>query len=154
MSSRIRPCFTTALLLVPALALATPSQTPTAPAPAKDTPASEAATGDLAFAASLEACVANSHQSPHPFVSGFTIEHQISGLEDGQCHYSQTMPGGMRMECAFSDSARNSMALEFREMAAGRMSGGTGQRPAWAQDCEVVTADGKRMPMAKGEDQG
>ncbi|HEX5694217.1 MAG TPA: hypothetical protein VFY00_06325 [Arenimonas sp.] len=148
MTIRIPSLFTTALLLVPALALAVQSEAP--PAPAKDTPATGAATNDLAFAASLEACVAASHRSPHPFVSGFVIEHQISGLEDGRCNYSQSMPGNMRMECKFSDAGRNAMALEFREMAAGRMSGGTGEQPAWTQDCEIITADGKRMPMAQG----
>lgn len=137
-----------ALLLAPAVALA--AQQTAEPAPSTDTPTTESAAGGLAFAASLEACVVASHQSPHPFVSGFVVEHAVSGIDGEHCGYSQTMPGGMRMECRLSESGRNALAVEFREMAAGRMSGGTGEQPAWTQECEVVTADGKRMPLGKG----
>lgn len=148
MSIRFPTRLSVALLLAPALALAAAQETQ--PAPSTDTPATEAAADGLAFAASLEACVVASHQSPHPFVSGFVVEHQISGIEDGHCGYSQTMPGDMRMECKLSEAGRHGLAAEFREMAAGRMSGGTGEQPAWTRDCEIVTADGKRMPLGKG----
>jgi len=147
MSNRV-PTRVALLLLVPALAFAAAPETE--PAPSTDTPAAAEAADGLAFAASLEACAVASHQSPHPFVSGFVVEHTISGVEDGLCGYSQTMPGGMRMECKLGDAGRNGLAAEFREMAAGRMSGGTGEQPAWTKDCEIVTADGKRMPMGKG----
>jgi len=136
------------LLFAPALALA--AEPAAEPAPSTETPATEAAAGDLAFAASLEACVVASHQSPHPFVNGFVIEHAVSGIDGEHCGYSQTMPGNMQMQCRLSDSGRNALAAEFREMAAGRMSGGTGEQPDWTRECEIVTADGKRMPMGKG----
>lgn len=110
-------------------------------------PEADAAT--LAFAAALEACAPATHQTPHPFMRGFTIEHRITGENDGRCDYTQTMPGGMHMACRLGDAGRTALAAEFREMAAGHMSGGTGNAPAWTRDCEIVTADGKRTPMGK-----
>lgn len=148
MSIRFTTGLSATLLLAPALALAAAQEA--RPAPSTDTPATDAAGEGLAFAASLEACVAASHQSPHPFVSGFVVEHTISGTDGEHCGYSQTMPGGMRMECKLSESSRHGLAAEFRDMAAGRMSGGTGEQPSWTGDCEIVTAEGKRMPLGKG----
>ena len=75
------------------------------------------------------------------------IDHAITGETGGACAYSQTMPGGMRMECKLSVDGRAGLAAEFREQAEGRMSGGTGAQPAWTRECEIVTRDGKRMPM-------
>lgn len=116
--------------------------------------AAEPSAGDadaetLAFAAALDACVPATHRTPHPFVRGFTIEHAITGENEGRCDYTQTMPGGMHMACRLTDPGRAALAAEFREMAEGRMSGGTGAQPAWTADCEVVSADGKRTPMGK-----
>jgi hypothetical protein len=51
------------------------------------------------------------------------------------------------MACRLREEGRAGLAEEFREQAAGRMSGGTGQQKAWTRDCEIVTADGKRTPM-------
>lgn len=146
MTIRTLACLTATLAL--ALAPAAHPATPAAPATATSAP--DAAADSLAFAASLEACVAASHRSPHPFVKGFLIEHEIRGIEGDQCAYSQTMPGDMRMECKLGEEGRHGLAEEFREMAQGRMSGGTGEQPAWTRDCEIVTADGKRMPLGKG----
>ncbi|KFL37760.1 hypothetical protein [Arenimonas donghaensis] len=147
MATRFPLRLTAALSLVPALALAEPPQA--APAASTDTPATEAAGDGLAFAASLEACVVASHQSPHPFVSGFVVEHAVSGIEGEHCGYSQTMPGGMRMECRLSQAGRNGLAAEFREVAAGRLAGGTAEQAAWTRECDIITADGKRMPLGK-----
>ena len=99
------------------------------------------------FAAALEACVPASHRSPHPFVRDFVIEHEISGLDGESCGYSQTMPGNMHMACKLDQPGRVGLAAEFRELAEGRMSGGTGEQPGWTSGCEVVTADGKRMKL-------
>ena len=148
MTIRIPTCLAAAALLASAMALAAPSRT--AETVATDTPAAGSAADGLAFAASLEACVAASHRSPHPFVSGFVIEHEIIGLEGELCSYSQTMPGQMRMECKLGSAGRNGLATEFREAAAGRLGGGTGEQPAWTSDCEIVTAEGKRLPLGKG----
>lgn len=109
--------------------------------------ASEGNEADLAFADRVEACEAATHQSPHPFVRGFTIEHSVSGLDGDACGYRQSMPGGMHMECRLSESGRAGLAREFREMAQGRMSGSTGEQDAWTRECEIVTADGKRLPV-------
>ncbi|HEY9143683.1 MAG TPA: hypothetical protein VIM90_06590 [Arenimonas sp.] len=132
------------LFLLPALALAAPASPPAAPDAAAEP---DPAAAHLAFAAALEACVPASHRSPHPFVRGFVIEHQISGIDGDTCGYSQTMPGDMRMECKLDQPGRAGLAAEFRELAEGRMSGGTGEQPAWTGGCEVVTADGKRMKL-------
>jgi hypothetical protein len=115
-------------------------------APAESAPGA----GERAFAEALIDCTVATHQSPHPFVKGFTIEHAIAVETDGRCGYRQTMPGEMRMECRLSVDGRAGLAAEFREQAEGRMSGGTGAQPAWTSECEIVTKDGKRMPMQSG----
>lgn len=107
----------------------------------------DAGAGDRAFAGHVAACEAASHQSPHPFVRGFTIDHAVAGETDGRCTYTQTMPGGMRMECGLSAEGRAALAHEFREMAEGRMSGSTESQATWTRECEIVTADGKRLPV-------
>ena len=103
-----------------------------------------------AFAARLEACEPDAYSAPHPFVRGFQSAHAIEGERDGACRYTQTMPGGMRMECALSPAGRTALAASFEQMAAGRMRGSTASAPAWAAECEIVTADGKRMPAFGG----
>ncbi|ODS64989.1 MAG: hypothetical protein ABS41_00880 [Arenimonas sp. SCN 70-307] len=110
-------------------------------------PASEAGAADRAFAERVAACEAASHQSPHPFMRDFAIEHAVTGETDGTCGYTQSMPGGMRMECALSEAGRDGLAAEFREMAEGRMSGSSQEKKAWTGECEIVTADGKRLKV-------
>ena len=151
MSRHNTACLLSGLVLLPSLAFAGPAQTPATQAPpaAASAPAADPAAANLAFAAALEACVPASHQSPHPFMRDFVIEHSISGMDDQLCGYSQTMPGDMRMECKLDEPGRVGLAAEFRELAEGRMSGGTGEQPAWTGGCEVITADGKRMKLNK-----
>ena len=136
--------FLSGLLLLPVLALAGPGPVPAAPDAAAEP---DPAAAHLAFAAALEACVPASHRSPHPFVRDFVIEHEISGIDGETCGYSQTMPGNMHMACKLDQPGRVGLAAEFRELAEGRMSGGTGEQPGWTSGCEVVTADGKRMKL-------
>lgn len=101
-----------------------------------------------AFARQLQACTAGALEMPHPFVPGFTIRHEIGAEHHEQaCEYSQTMPGGMRMECLFTFDGRQAYAAEFEALASGRLQGGTSQSPAWAEDCEIVTKDGMRLPV-------
>lgn len=116
-----------------------------AAAPGPDAPPADPAA--LAFADALRACTAATHDSPHPFVRGFTSAHVVVGEREGRCAYTQTMPGGMVMECAFDAAHRADMADQIAGAAAGNLSGGTSRQPAWAGDCEIVTADGKRMPF-------
>jgi hypothetical protein len=120
------------------------------PEPVADPAGSAPGAGERAFAEALIGCTVATHQGPHPFVKGFTIEHAIAGETDGRCDYRQTMPGEMRMECRLSADGRAGLAAEFRDQAEGRMSGGTGTQPAWTGECEIVTKDGKRMPMQSG----
>jgi hypothetical protein len=132
---------------------ATPPAAPSEPAASAEpgvTGDAAPGAGERAFAEALVGCRVASHQGPHPFVKGFVIEHAIAGEADGACAYSQTMPGQMRMECKLSADGRAGLAAEFREQAEGRMSGGTGAQPAWTHECEIVTRDGKRMPMQPG----
>ena len=136
------------LLFVPLAAAAALDSEPAAP-PSPDAPATDPAAANLAFAAALEACVPADHRSPHPFVRDYVVEHRIDGIEDGHCAYRQSMPGNMHMECKLGEAGRAGLATEFRELAEGRMSGGTGEQPAWTSDCDVVTADGKRMPIGQ-----
>lgn len=121
------------------------AETPAAPA-SDDKPGA----ADRAFAEALVGCRPAKHQGPHPFVRGFVIDHEIVGESDGACAYTQTMPGGMTMDCKLSSDGRAGLAAEFRELAEGRMSGGTGAQPGWTRDCEIVTKDGTRMPMQSG----
>ena len=100
-----------------------------------------------AFADALRSCTPARHGTPHPFVRGFTSAHEVVGPVGDRCAYTQSMPGGMVMDCAFGAAARVAMADELDAFAAGRLAGGTGAQPAWAGDCEVVTADGKRLPF-------
>lgn len=126
-------------LLAFALVLAVPALATESDAPALSDPAE--------FADALEGCTLATHGAPHPFMRSFTIEHAITGGNDEACLYSQTMPGGMHMECRLSQAGRRGLATEFREQAQGRMSGGTGEQPAWTSECEIVGKDGKRTPM-------
>jgi hypothetical protein len=132
-----------------ALVLAAPVYAAAPAAPAA-TEAAAPTTDAAGFADALEACTAATHAAPHPFMKGFVIEHAIAGELDGACAYSQTMPGGMRMECKLSEAGRSGMAGDYREQAAGRMSGSTGSQPAWTSECEIVTKDGQRSPMGGG----
>lgn len=138
-----------ACLLLPPLAAAPALGNDPAAAPSPDAAGGDPAAAHLAFAAALEACVPAGHRSPHPFVRDFVVEHTITGMQDGQCAYRQTMPGNMHMDCKLGEAGRAGLAGEFRDLAEGRMSGGTGGQPAWTGDCAIVTADGKRMPIGK-----
>ena len=141
----MKPFVCLALSLVAASALAA------SPEPPVETVApAEPANADRDFAEALEACRAATHQGPHPFVKGFVIEHTITGESGGSCAYSQTMPGQMTMDCKLSAQGRAALATEFRDLAEGRLSGGTGSQPSWSRECEIVTKDGKRMPMHSG----
>ncbi len=141
------PLFLALMLALPAVAS---SPAATAPPAEKQVEPAPAISDPSAFAAALDDCTAARHAAPHPFIKGFEIEHAIAGESEGSCAYSQTMPGGMRMECRLSGEGRSGLAAEFREQAAGRMSGGTGKSPAWTAECEIVTKDGARSPMGGG----
>lgn len=105
-----------------------------------------------AFAASLLTCTAAKAATPHPLMGSFVIEHAIEGVKDDTCHYSQTMPGKMKMFCAFSAEGRKGFAAEMRTMAeGGPMKGSTAAAgPAWMKECEIEMPDGKRIPAAPG----
>lgn len=103
-------------------------------------------TDPAAFGDAVAACAPARMELAHPFVRGFMVRHAIEGERDGRCAYTQTMPGDMRMECAFSDAGRAAYAAAFADMAAGRLAGSTGEKPAWADDCAIVTRDGRRIP--------
>src|SRR5688572_25036572 len=127
----------------------TPAETPVA-SPAEPVAEEVPGVADRAFAEALVGCRPATHEGPHPFVKGFVIEHRITGESGDVCGYTQTMPGGMTMDCRLSADGRAALAAEFRELAEGRMSGGTGSPPGWTRECEIVTRDGKRMPMQSG----
>lgn len=104
----------------------------------------------LGFAKALDACTVATHESPHPFVRGFTIQHRIVAATTAGCEYTQSMPGGMHMTCLLSEAGRAGLADEMRRQADGKLSGSTSRSPAWSAECEIVTKDGKRMPMKGG----
>lgn len=112
------------------------------------TPAPPAAV--RAFADALAACTPATVSTTHPLMRTFVIEHTVAGQQAGRCRYDQTMPGKMRLECAFTPEGRQAMASEIRASAeGGPMSGGTSRtQPAWTSECEIVTASGTRTPMA------
>lgn len=105
-----------------------------------------------AFAAALESCTAAKAATPHPLMRSFVIEHAIDGEKDKACAYSQTMPGKMKMFCAFSAEGRKGFAADLRTMAeGGPMKGSTAAAgPAWMKECEIEMPDGKRIPAATG----
>ena len=100
-----------------------------------------------AFAEAVSACTAATHETPHPFVRGFTIQHTVVGKDGDACKYSQTMPGDMRMECRLGEEGQAALAHEYHELAAGRMSGGTSSKPARMDDCEIVDKAGTRSKL-------
>ncbi len=102
-----------------------------------------------AFAAALDTCESARFSHPHPLMRGFDSAHAIQGERDGRCRYTQSMPGGMHMACAFDAAQRSAFAAEFEAMAAGRLQGGSGEAKTWQSACEIVTGDGKRMPLGK-----
>jgi hypothetical protein len=140
-SMAIRDVFGLAIL---ASLLATPLSAVAQATPAPVDPAL------LAFAEKLQACTPATATQPHPLMRGFTIEHAIHGARDMRCAYIQTMPGGMRMVCAFDEASRDAFADELRQTATtGRMSGSSqAAAPGWASACEIETASGQRSPMA------
>lgn len=103
----------------------------------------------LKFAGKVRSCSAATHAQQHPLMPGFTIEHSVIGPQDGHCAYTQTMPGNMRMVCAFDAAARTAFADELKHTAeTGQMSGSTsGAQPAWTGACEIETPSGKRIPF-------
>ena len=105
----------------------------------------------LAFAGELRSCAPATAAQPHPLMRGFTIEHAVTGLHEAMCDYSQSMPGNMRMVCAFDEAARTAYADELEHTATtGAMSGSSdGKQPAWTGACEIETAAGKRLPFGK-----
>ncbi len=143
--ARLFPC----LILLPALAFAGAALAADKAQGSAESPAPDSAAANLAFAAALEACVEASHQSPHPFMRDFVIEHTVSGKDGELCDYRQTMPGDMHMQCRLDEAGRTGLAAEFRELAEGRMSGGTGEQPSWSGNCTVITSDGERIELDK-----
>lgn len=134
------PHFVTALALTAATAFAA--------AQALSTPAEVEA-----FAAAVESCTPAKAATPHPLMQSFVIEHVVEGEKDKACAYSQTMPGKMKMFCAFSADGRKLFAADMRAMAAGdQMKGSTSAAgPAYMKECEIEMPDGKRIPAATGK---
>lgn len=106
----------------------------------------DVAADPAAFGQALAACAPASISMPHPLMAGFETAHRIEGERDGLCRYTQTMPGDMHMECGFSEAGRKAYATEFEKLATGRLSGSSKEKPAWADACEIVMKDGKRLP--------
>ncbi len=113
----------------------------------QSTPAgSGMATDPEAFGHAIAACAPASLGMHHPLIPSFETEHRIEGEHEGLCHYTQTMPGDMRMECDFSEAGRKAFAAEFEKLAAGQVGGSSNDKPAWADECEIVMKNGKRLP--------
>jgi len=56
----------------------------------------------------------------HPLFGIFIINHTISGMKDGKCHYEQTMPSDGLMTCNFSVEQRKQFAQLHRDMFSGK----------------------------------
>ena len=81
-----------------------------------ETPAGPAAAPQTSCAVlpeALRACAPASCGQPHFFVRNFTIEHRITGIEDGACAYKQSMPGEMSLTCQLSEAGREEIAAEM-----------------------------------------
>lgn len=114
--------------------------------PSAAAPATEAA-DPAAFAQAITTCRPTTLRMAHPLMRGFTIVHRIEGERDDLCHYTQAMPAGMRMECAFTRAGGAAFAAEFSKLAAGHLRGSSTEKPAWADECVIVTRDGKQLPV-------
>ncbi len=106
----------------------------------------DVAAGPVAFGQAIAVCAPASLKMPHPLMPSFETLHRIEGEDDGLCLYTQTMPGDMHMECRFTEAGRKAYAAEFERMAAGQLSGSNTDKPAWADECEIVMKDGKHLP--------
>jgi hypothetical protein len=103
------------------------------------------------FAAALEECKPATQEMPHPLMPNVMIKHTVTGEKDGKCAYTQSMPGNMSMECAFTPETRKGMADQLRWMAKdSRVSGSTkAPMPEWMKECEIVMPSGQRVPAAQ-----
>lgn len=68
----------------------------------------------------LEQCVPYTCEMSHPLFGRFVIDHTISGMKDGKCHYEQTMPNNGLMTCNLSVEQRNNFAQLNRDMFSGK----------------------------------
>jgi hypothetical protein len=103
------------------------------------------------FAAALEECKPATQEMPHPLMPNVTIKHTVIGEKDGKCAYTQSMPGNMAMECAFTPETRKGMADQLRWMAKDSHVSGSTKAPltGWMKECEIVMPSGQRVPAAQ-----
>ena len=101
-----------------------------------------------AIADALDSCKPSHVETDHPVMPDFRISHDILGMQNGRCVYTQSMPNNMKMICSFTSSGRKDAARLMRETAeSGHYSGGTSNIPAFAKDCEVEMPNGYRVQM-------
>lgn len=63
----------------------------------------------------LDSCSAYTCQFTHPF-TGTPMKRTIIGVKEGKCMYTEEMPNGGRMDCAYTESMRKAIAKQFREI--------------------------------------
>ena len=80
------------------------------------------------FVASLDTCTPYKCIFVHPF-TGERMERRIIEYKSGKCSYTEQMPKGGRMDCAYSDSLRKAISKYYKDVdaaaAAGKSVGST-----------------------------
>ena len=103
-----------------------------------------------AIAAAIDSCKPGEFDTEHPVMPGFMIKHEIVGMQNGRCVYTQSMPNNMKMICSLTSAGRADAARLMRETAeSGHYSGGMSNIPAFAKDCEVEMPNGYRVQMGQ-----
>jgi DNA-binding protein YbaB len=74
------------------------------------------------FVAKLETCTPYKCIFVHPF-TGERMEKRIVEYRDGKCSYTEQMPNGGKMECAYADSMRKAVAKYQKDLEAATAAG-------------------------------
>lgn len=149
------PGFFAAAALLLAAACAAPS--PNGGAASLSAPA---AANCESFAEALRACAPAACRQPHPIVPNFTIEHRVTGVEDGACAYTQSVPGDMHMSCRFSERGRMEVAEQMQDMLSGRQTNFSfsfstsdpAQDTALTRECALLDSNGDVVSWGASKD--
>ncbi|MEJ0062014.1 MAG: hypothetical protein WDO70_02095 [Alphaproteobacteria bacterium] len=102
------------------------------------------------FPAMLESCSPYQCSFVHPFTRQ-AMEKNIRGENNGKCLYTEQMPGGGRLECAYTPEMRQAVTEELRNYASGKPISGKTHGTASASGSNIQSTyvmDGKEYPSA------
>ena len=109
------------------------------------------------FLARLETCTPYKCTFVHPF-TGQRMEKRIVEYKNKKCAYTEQMPNGGKMECAYTDSLRKAVAKYYSDLEAAQAAGkSTGETVHIAPGGKTrYTIDGKEVenPLQTALDSG